>query len=43
MMLPGAPVPDPQAALTDDFPSASYPLTDMAAETADLLDVGKVR
>ena len=37
--FPGAPVPDLQAALAGDFSSASYTLSDMAADTVGLLDV----
>jgi pimeloyl-ACP methyl ester carboxylesterase len=37
--FPDGPVPDLQAALAGDFSSASYTLSDMAADTAALLDV----
>ena len=37
--FPDAPVPDLPAALAGDFSSASYTLTDMAADTVGLLDV----
>jgi pimeloyl-ACP methyl ester carboxylesterase len=37
--FPDAPVPDLQAALAGDFSSASYTLSDMAADAVGLLDV----
>lgn len=37
--LPEAPAPDLQVALSGDFSSASYTLSDMAADTVGLLDV----
>jgi pimeloyl-ACP methyl ester carboxylesterase len=37
--FPNAPVPDLQAALASDFSSASYTLSDMAADAVGLLDV----